>query len=194
MKNTQRKNWQMASLCLATTLVFLTNARQLPNIGNNPSVRLRLTIPNPAVTVGEGLGVRVELKNESGETIVIARWLGCVTNAPAFLCLEFRDEKGQRLPSYAVRADMTSAEFEGDSWTQIAAGYFYGNEFTLRDLPYERYEFLNKLGRYSVTAKYVSKGGFIPASGQDWKIPKRDAWVGEVDSNAASFEVIPKQK
>jgi hypothetical protein len=130
------------------------------------------------------------MKNDSGEPIVVARSLVCVANGPAHLCLDFQDEKGLEHSGEHIHSTM-SALAEGDWWAVLAPSHFYGVDDTLSDLPYE---FLKKPGRYKVTAKYISKGGFIPASREDWQIPRRDAWVGEVNSNVASFEVVAQQQ
>jgi hypothetical protein len=157
---------------------------------NVDALQLRITIVTPTVKQGDPVEILVEIKNNGKYEVSVARWLLCTTNGPSCLSLEFEDEDGLKHEGEAMHAIM-SPDATNEWWTQLSPSHYYGVEERLEGLPYD---FLKKPGRYRVTARYVSKGGLTPPSREDWHIPAREVWKGDIVSNVGSFEVVAKGK
>jgi ribosomal protein S28E/S33 len=175
-------------LCtIALTFLLLGPAHGQSSRPLVTDLQLRIIVLTPTVKSGEPLKVRIELKNDGKDEVVVARNLVGPTNGPAYLALEFEDENGKKYEEPALLAWM-SLEHRNDWWTQIAPGHYYGVENSLDDASCEC---LKKPGRYKLVARYISKGGLTPPSREDWYIPAREVWKGEIVSNSVAFEVLP---
>ena len=148
---------------------------------------LRVVVLTPVVAPGEPVIIRVELKNNGGAEIPIARWLVPMVNGPSSLVLEFEDEKGSKFSGENLHG-ILSTEATNDWWTMLAPEHYYGLEMRFDD---KSYGFLKVPGKFKISARYVSKGGLTPPSRDDWHIPAHDAWKGQLSSNIATFEVRP---
>jgi hypothetical protein len=179
-------------LCQSVFLVFCASCNvyaQSPNSTSAAPLDLRVVVSTPVVALGDSVFVRVELKNKGHDEIPIARWLVPIVNGPAYLVLEFENENGSKFSGENMRG-MFSTEATNDWWTMLAPYHYYGVEI---DFNYKTYSFLKAPGKYRITARYVSKGGLTPPSRDDWHIPGRQAWQGDISSKAASFEVLPTE-
>ena len=176
---------------ISSAILILAIACQAQDPLPKPNVdrlQLRIATLTPTVIQGDPVEIRVEIKNNGKYEVSVARWLLCTINSPSCLSLEFEDENGSKYEGEIIHSTM-SPDATGEWWTQISPSHYYGTEERLEDLPYD---FLKKPGRYKVTARYISRGGFTPPSREDWHIPAHEVWKGEIVSNVASFEVIPK--
>jgi hypothetical protein len=184
------KRMLLSLFAVVLVVAIACHAQRQSSNANVDPLQLRMVILTPTVTQGDPVEIRVEIKNNGKYEVSVARWLLCTMNGPSCLSLEFEDEDGSKHEGEAIHATM-SLDATNEWWTQLSPSHYYGVEERLEGLPYD---FLNKQGRYKVTARYVSKGGLTPPSREDWHIPAREVWKGDIVSNVGSFEVVAKGK
>lgn len=156
----------------------------------SPDIELRLVADKAKVRIGEQpVRMRVELFNKGKHDFIAGGELEPITNAPTFLQLEFTDSKGAAHRGSVVNLWMND-QIRNEWWTRIAPGHYYGIEF---DLDLETYPFMGVPESYTITAKYVSKGGATPPS-PEWQVPSRHVWEGELSSNSVQVTVLEKAK
>lgn len=179
------------SVCLFFAIVLLVTAaghgHARPLTNDADQLRLRIDVLTQTVRQGDPVDIRVEIKNDGKYEVSIAKWLLCTVNGPSCLSLEFEDEKGLKHEGEMMHATM-ALDATNEWWTQISPSHYYGVEERLEGSPYD---FLKTPGHYKATARYISKGGLTPPSREDWHIPSREVWKGEIVSNEARFEVVP---
>jgi len=151
---------------------------------NNPGVELRLSATTETVQSGDPIHLRAELENSGKEDFFAGSMLDPIINAPAYLTIEIGDEKGTK-----YRGDIMHSIFSQQAinewWTKIAPGHYYGAKIELDD---ESYTFLKPVGKYTITARYVSNGGVTPPS-PAWQVSSYRVWKGQVTSNPVVITV-----
>jgi hypothetical protein len=187
----------MPSILARTMILILAfSAGASPQVAtqttpNEASLLLTIRILTPVVRSGTPVELHIDIENDGGDDVAVARYFDCISNGPSCLLLTIEDESGEKHESEQFHR-WGSPDALLYWWTLVTPLHSYGVHEKLENMPgMATYDFLKRPGRYKVFATYTSKGGYMPPAREDLHIPTLKVWEGKLVSNTASFKVVP---
>jgi hypothetical protein len=157
-------------------------------------LEIKVQVSGPTFAQGDSIPVSIRLLNMSNGDILVGRYLANFKNAPTSLTISVEDEQGQRSEGSYGYIEMTH-DVAQRWWIEIPPGNSYGLDTKLVS---SAYPLLKTTGKRCVTAIYASSGESISATFRRPTSARRDilakAWVGEIRSEPACFEIIGSQR
>ncbi len=179
---------------------------QKPVPNPTPEIAVSLSVTKRRITLGEQLGLRVEISNIGSSPFFVRSRILLIDDGITSLELALRDARGRLSPAVHVAESMhPPATPQEDAfkallgeWTVLAPGYSVTHTIPVDDT---YFEFLRGPGRYQLSGTYSSVGLDSPAAYLRLGLSRSKiealpcpSWSGKVQTNSVWIEIVPRQK
>lgn len=191
--------------CVFSTSFAGSQSAQTQKKRSNLKLDVKIAIPKAKVRSGESVLLRLQIRNQTTENTYIGTSFDDTDNALTRLYISILRD-GSWVSASTQRSAADYFEYAPDRkppliekfskyWLALPPGHSYGGDFVLEP---SSYKWLNRPGKYVIRGTYVSDG-FQNAGMNNplasyvdelSRLPYKP-FVGEVETNQVSLEVVP---